>query len=611
MYHKSNIKNLCVSINAAKRHRAAHMSDNKNKEHKTSLATFFEKSSLVMLGLGFSAGMPNLLAGTGFTMGTWMRDAGVSLTILSLLGLATLFYALKFLWAPLVDRIALPVLDKMLGRRRSWIILTQVLAMVFLFILSMLEPDKQFPLFATLTALLAFTGATHDIAVDAWRIEVSEDKDKLGVLTAMYQWGYRIAFVVTGAIPLYIAQYFNGNIYSHKGWGIAYAAMGAFMILPILATIFAPRELVPPTPRWVAPADIKSRPFLESIEWVLRLLFLAIGACFLAAGLGGRVEPIVWIVGKIYGGLEAMQKSFDAKPFGIWQQVAYAVVGLTIIFVTALPLPKFRTKPSAYFYSAFIAPLEDYFTRFKGVATTILVFICVYRLTEFLLNIAGAMYLDAGYTKAEIATAQKIFGVIVTAFGAGLAGWGVMRFGIFKCLIFGAFSQPLSHVGFLAICYFGNLNTPYLASLGIQPSLWFAIGIDNISASFAGTVFIVYISSLTKAGFTATQYALFTSLYALPGKIVAALSGRIVEAAAHASHTGIMAILTPHFTHLGAGSFEAAGKKMGVTAQALASGYALFFIYTMIMGIFGIFMAFVISNGRAKSLVEHNDTATK
>ena len=576
------------------------------EKKKTDIKAFFERSSLVMFGLGFSAGMPNLLAGTSFTMGTWMRDAGVSLTIISLLGLATLSYAFKFLWAPLVDRIALPVLDKWLGRRRSWILLTQTLAMAFLIILSMLDPGSQFALFATLTGFLAFTGATHDIAVDAWRIEVAENNDKLGILTAMYQWGYRIAFVVTGAVPLYIAQYFNGNVYQHLGWGVAYATMGVCMIVPIIATLVADREKVAPAPRWRAPDDTIQNPAIEALEWGGRLLLLVLAACFLAAGLGGRAEPVAWFLGEFYGGLEALQKSLEAKPFGVWQQVAFAATGLFFIYLIAQPLPNLKTKASAYFKSAFGEPIADYFKRFGNAATLILVFMCVYRLSEFLLNITGAMYLDAGYTKAEIANAQKIFGVIVNAVGAGLAGWGIMRFGIFKCLIFGAFSQPLSHIGFLAICYFGNQNIPFFANMGIQPSLWAAIGIDNISASFAGTVFIVYMSRLTHEGFTAMQYAMFSSLYALPGKIIMALSGRIVEGLAHASHTGFMAKLTPQFTHLGKGSFEVAAAKMGVTAQALAAGYGAFFLYTMVMGIFGIIMVFVISQGEARRHLEEN-----
>lgn len=428
------------------------MTNNENNKPKTTVSQFFEKSSLVMFGLGFSAGMPNLLAGTSFTMGTWMRDAGISLTIISLLGLATLSYAFKFLWAPLVDRIALPVLDKWLGRRRSWILLTQTLAMAFLIILSTLDPGSQFALFATLTGFLAFTGATHDIAVDAWRIEVAETSDKLGILTAMYQWGYRIAFVVTGAVPLYIAQYFNGNNYNHLGWGVAYAAMGVCMIVPIIATLIADREKVAPAPRWHAPADTIQNPAIEALEWAGRLLLLVLAACFLAAGLGGRAEPVGWFLGEFYGGVAALQKSLEAKPYGVWQQVVFAVTGLFFIYLIAQPIPNLKTKASAYFKSAFGEPIADYFKRFGNAATLILVFMCVYRLSEFLLNITGAMYLDAGYTKAEIANAQKIFGVIVNAVGAGLAGWGIMRFGIFKCLIFGAFSQPLSHVGF-----FGNL----------------------------------------------------------------------------------------------------------------------------------------------------------
>lgn len=576
-----------------------------NTAKKKGILAFFEKSSLIMFGLGFASGMPNQLAGTALAV--WMRDAGISLTLLALLGLATLTYALKFLWAPIVDRVAIPVLDKLLGRRRSWMLLTQLVVMVGLFLITMQDPAKSLIPFAALAVLIAFAGATQDIAIDAWRIEVAQNNDELGVLTATYQWGYRIAILVTGAAPLFIAQYFNGNEYKHLGWSMAYGAMALLMLIPVIATTLAPREHAAPAPRWQAPADIKQSKASEMIEWLVRLLLMVWGATFLAAGLAGKVEPIFWLTHIFGTSLDDAKKVFEGKPWGAFYQVFCAIIGLVIVYFAARPIPNYRTKPGAYFDNALGEPLRNFFGRFENTATAILVFICVYRIAEFLLNITGALYLDAGFTKAEIATATKFFGVVTSALGAGLAGWGIIRFGLFRCLVFGAFSQPLSHIPFIAISYFGNTHFPMFDALHIQPVLWAAIGVDNVSAGFAGSCLVVYMSRLTHSGFTATQYALFSSLYALPGKLIAAMSGRVVEGAAKASHDGLTAFLVPIFSHLPQGSFAAPALKLGVAPQALATGYAIFFIYTIIMGIFGVVMAFAISQGAARRHVEEKE----
>ncbi len=573
-------------------------------QEKAGISAFFERAALVMFGLGFAAGMPLQLAGAALAL--WMREAGVSLAMLALLGLATLTYSLKFLWAPVVDRVALPVLDKKFGRRRSWMMLTQILVMIGLFIIATMDPAKNLIAFAIVATLIAFAGATQDIAIDAWRIEVAQDEKKLGILTATYQWGYRIAVLVSGAVPLLIAQYFNGDNYQQFGWGMAYAAMAALMLIPVLASILAPRELAEPAPRWVAPDDVLKNPVLETIEWIVRLAIMALGAAFLAAGLAGKHEPIAWLVGGFYGGIEAMGKAFTAKPWGVWQQVASALIGLFFVYLACRPIPNVKTKPSAYFQSALGEPLIDFFKRYQNAATLILVFICVYRISDFLLNIAGALYLDAGFSKDEIAIAQKGFGVAMTAVGVGIAGWSVLRFGLFKSLFVGAFLQPLSNISFGLITFFGNTNIPFFEHTIIEPVLWTVIGIDNISAGFAGVCLIVYMSRLTKEGFTATQYALFSSLYSLPGKIISALSGRVVEGAAKSANDGALQFLKPMFNHLPSSSFTEPAKKLGIEASALAAGYTAFFFYTAAIGIFAIFMAAIVSRGKPRELVERD-----
>ena len=569
---------------------------------RVGIGAFFERPSLVMFGLGFAAGMPNQLA--GLALAIWLREAGASLALIGLMGLATLAYALKFLWAPLVDRIALPFLDKALGRRRAWMILMQAIVVVGLLAMATRDPALAFTPdgdataafipFAGFAVLIAIAGATQDIAIDAWRIEVTRDASRLGVLAATYQWGYRVAILLSGALPLFVAQAFNGDTYGWQGWAIAYAAMAGFMILAVLSTLLAPREQVTSAPRWEAPKDVVDRGMVDKLEWLLRLGLMVIAACVLAVGLAGKAEPLAWLVGGLYGGTAQMSAALAAKPWGVWQQVGYALLGLSLVVVACLQIPGIKTRPGAYFRAALGDPMADFFSRYKDLASVILVFICVYRIADFVLNITSTMYLDAGFSKDSIAFAQKFFGAAMSAIGAGLSGYLVLKFGLFRCLVMGAFLQPISNLAFIAITLTG----------ANEPALYIAIGIDNLSGMFAGTCLIMYMSMLTNEGFTATQYAVFSSLYALPGKIITALSGRIVEGAALASEAGWLASLRPWFARLPAEAFVAGGAKLGVSGQSLAAGYTAFFVYSSMIGIFGIAMALVISRGPARAILE-------
>lgn len=574
---------------------------------RSGIAPFLERSALVMFGLGFAAGMPNQLANTALVI--WLREAGASLALIGLITLATLTYALKFLWAPVVDRVAIPVLDKALGRRRSWMLVTQAAVILGLLALATRDPAAGFTAagdataaflpFAAITVLIAFAGATQDIAIDAWRIEVAKDDARLSVLTATYQWGYRIAILLSGALPLFIAQWINGDEYAWVGWAAAYAAMAGFMLFAVIATLSAPREDAAPAPRWVAPADIPDRPAFEALEWAGRLALMALAACLLGAGLSGRPDPIGWLVGGLYGGIEPMRDAFAARPWGVWQQFGYVVAGLGLLAAACMAIPGVRTKPAAYFNAAMGEPLRDFFQRYESVATLILVFICVYRIADFILNLASTLYLDAGFSKDEIATVQKFFGAAMSALGAGFAAWAVLKLGLFRCLIIGAFLQPLSNLSFCLIALNGAQT----------PLLYLAIAVDNVSNMFAGTCLIVYMSRLTKEGFTATQYAFFSSLYAMPGKLISALSGRVVESAAQASNGGYLSFVTPWFANLPAEAFVDGAAKLGVAPANLAAGYAAFFFYSALIGVVGIVAAFIIANGRAREVMEERTVA--
>lgn len=592
---------------------------------KVGLKAFFEREALIMLGLGYAAGMPNQLAGVA--LAAWLRDAGTSLTLLAFIGLATLTYSLKFLWAPVVDRVPIPVLDRLLGRRRSWMLVTQLTVMAGVISLAQFDPAESLVPIAILATLIGFAGATQDVAIDAWRIEVVKDENRLGILTATYQWGYRIAITISGFLPLLIAEAINGTDYAFAGWSTAYVVMGLLMLIAVLATLGAPRERAAPAPRWTAPAHIKVDPPLEALEWVARLGLMALGACFLATGLSGKHEPLAWLIGGLYGGGEAMDTALGEAPWGVVQQVLFALTGLAIVAAACVAIPGRETRPGAYFQSALGEPLMDFLRRYQGVAVTILLFICCYRIADFILNLATALYQDAGFLLSEIGLAQKIYGAIVSVIGAGLAGWAILRLGLFRCLIIGGFLQPLSNLAFILIALVGtsmpdvaiplpNIIKPFeflagpqdwIYVLNIDTGLMIAIGIDNLSAMFAGTCLIVYMSRLTKEGFTATQYALFSSLYALPGKLIGAMSGRVVEGSAQAVQNGGLSFMNGWFGALPANAFAEPAAELGVAAHHLAAGYVVFFAYTALMGVAAVILAIMVSLGKPRAVLERNE----
>lgn len=554
------------------------------------LAVFLERRSLVMLALGFAAGLPNLLVYD--TLSVWMRQAKVPLDVITLMSLVTITYAIKFLWAPVVDRVKVPVLHQMFGKRRAWMLLAQAGVVLGIWLIAAnapvvsaavaggdaaAQPDPNLDVIAIVAVCAAFTalfGATQDIAIDAWRIEAAA-VEKQGAMAAAYQWGYRIAIIVSGALPLWMA--------SRIGWTGSYMLMAFVMAIGIIGVLLAPREKSVETP---LEKTEKGSPLLEAGEWIGRIALMALGAAFIGAGIAGRAEPLTFLFS--LAGFDAFATSvgeiWTTRPWGMILQVVGVAVGLVIVAFATYPLPGQRTRPSAYFAKTLKEPLEDFFKRYRSTGALILAMICVYRIADFVLNLMGAFYVDVGFTLDEVANARKIFGVVMSMLGVGLGGWTVARFGLMKALIVGAVLQPLSNVAFGLLTFTG----PWL------PGLYLCIGVDNISAGIAGTALIAYMSSLTSLGFTATQYALFSSLYALPGKILAAVSGRIVEGAIAAASAGESEWLRGWFSGMSPTAFASLSADRGIDAEAFAAGYMTFFIYSGVIGIAALVLAIVI-----------------
>ncbi|MFM8819929.1 MAG: AmpG family muropeptide MFS transporter [Phenylobacterium sp.] len=539
------------------------------------MAVFLERRSLVMLTLGFASGLPNLLIFD--TLSAWLRDAGLSLEVIGAVSLATLAYSLKFLWAPLVDRVAIPGLSRSLGRRRAWMLVCQGLIIAALLAISGVDPAANLPAMAALAVLVGFISATQDIVIDAWRIEAA-GPERAGALAAAYQWGYRIAMILAGILPLALSDAI--------GWGGSYALMAGLMLAGTAGVLAAPRE-GEPAPRAADPEPVAARPGADALEWAARGGLVLLAAGLLGSGLSGDPfllrAPLAAL--GFDGPAEALTRVWAAKPAGVVIQVGSALGGLALLATAALPTPGRPTRPGRFLFRALGEPLTDFIRRHEGTAGLILALICLYRLPDFVLNIMNPFYLDLGFSKLEIAEVRKVLGVAFSVVGVGLGGWAVARLGLMRALVIGAFAGPVSNLAFAWL----TMQGPQVWALAA------AIGVDNLASGFAGTCLIAYMSGLTSRGFTASQYALFSSLYALLGKLVASQSGRIVEGAARlADAPGGFRLPAPP------GAFSEALAKSGVSAAGLGTGYAAFFIYSALLGVAGVILTLMVAGREAR-----------
>ncbi|MFN9028725.1 MAG: AmpG family muropeptide MFS transporter [Betaproteobacteria bacterium] len=412
------------------------------------LRVYGEPAALRMLLLGFSAGLPLLLV-LG-TLSFWLREAGISRATIGYLSWIGLAYGFKWVWAPLVDRLPLPLLTKRLGRRRSWLLLAQCVAVVALLGMAMSDPQQNLQTLVLCALLLAFASATQDIVLDAYRIE-SAAVEKQAALAAMYQTGYRVAMIWAGAGALWIAARASEGTtgYNFGGWTAAYLAMAASMLVGIATVLLSP-------------------------------------------------EP----QGTLGNAAREAERQLAAQ---------YAARGM----------PRPLARLLAWLQSAVVGPLADFMLRYRWQAAPLLALIAVYRIADVVMGImANPFYVDLGYTKDEVAAVSKLYGVIMTLVGAFVGGALALRFGVMKTLFLGALLAALS-----------NLLFAFLAVRGHDLTwLIIVISADNLASGIASSAFIAYLSSLTNIAYSATQYAVFSSLMLLLPKFIAGFSGAFVDA---------------------------------------------------------------------------------
>ncbi len=394
---------------------------------------------LAMLFLGFSAGLPLLLVFG--TLSAWLRVEGVDKTTIGFVSWVALAYGFKFVWSPLVDRSPLPILTRVLGQRRGWMLLAQFGVIAGLLCMAFGDPVTQLNLIVVFAVITAFSSATQDICIDAWRIEAIEDQYQ-GAMAGTYQLGYRLGMIVAGGGAFSLAHFYS--------WSVAYQFMALFMLVGVFCVMIISE-----------PDHSLSRASRETEEAMLRRLSREDGS----DGLVARLRN--WFIGAVF------------------------------------------------------SPFADFFARHGMFAAVILAFIMVFRMSDITLGVmANPFYIDMGYSELEIGLVTKTVGPIVTIAGALLGGALVMRYCIRRMLMAGAVLVVITNLLF--------------AWLAMQEAelLWLimVVGADNLAAGIATTSFVAYLSSLTNKAYTATQYALFSSIMLLLAKFVAGFSGLIVDA---------------------------------------------------------------------------------
>ncbi len=425
---------------------------------RQALLVYTQPRPLAMIFLGFSAGLPFLLVFS--TLSAWLRDVEISRTLIGYFSWIGVTYSIKVFWAPVIDRLPLPVMTRMMGKRRSWMLLAQFGIAAGLMGMALTDPNTDITAIALFALVVAFSSATQDITIDAYRIEAVE-KDLQGAMAATYVFGYRLALLAAGAGAFYIAEF--------TSWSVAYLSMSALMLVGISTTLIIqePRVLVNEETR----------------------------------RLETRVESLLGV---------------PRKP--------------------RHPL----ARATSWFLDAVVSPFVEFFSRNGRFAAIILLLIGLYKVSDITMGVmANPFYLDLGFSKTEIADVTKIFGFFMTIAGAGLGGLLVVRFGIMRPLLLGAVMVAGTNLLFALLA----ISEPSLVLLAT------VVSADNLSGGIATSVFIAYLSSLTNTAYTATQYALFSSLMTLPAKLLGGFSGVIVDGYGYfpffvyAAATGLPAIL--------------------------------------------------------------------
>ncbi len=473
-----------------------------------------------MLFLGFSAGIPILLIFS--TLGLWLNEAGVVKSTVTYFSWAALGYSFKFVWAPLVDRLSLPILTQTLGRRRAWMLLSQFSIIGAILLMSSTNPKlgvDSLTMMAYSAVLLGFSAATQDIVIDAYRIESADEKLQ-SMLSATYIAGYRIGMIVAGAGGMFIASYLGSSksAYSYEAWSSAYMAMAMMMLIGVATTLIINEP---------QSKHIETRYAIQDYaRFFLLFLFTISSFVLIFATTQDLLESVK----------QSLSELLNNKHFGGFVVDSLRMIlALLCAYIVARILIMLNIVNKTMVDATYINPVRDFFKRYGvGIAMLLLAVIGLYRVSDIVLGVvANIFYQDIGFTKVEIATIAKIFGLFMTIIGGFVGGLIAFKIGVFRMLFLGALLSSLTNLLFVV-----------LANVGHDIAwLYITISMDNLSAGIAGAAFVAFLSSLTNIKFSATQYSIFSSLMTLLPKMFGGYSGTLVESFGYSNFFVITTII--------------------------------------------------------------------
>ncbi|MBO1531072.1 MFS transporter [Psychrobacter sp. F1192] len=541
---------------------------------------YLDSRVIIMLFLGFSAGVPILLIFSSLSL--WLREAGIDRGVVTMFSWAALGYSFKFIWAPLIDALPVPFLTKWLGRRRSWMVVSQLLIVLAILLMATVNPVSEEVLvyMAGAAVLLGFSSATQDIVIDAYRIELAPPSMQ-SILSSIYVSGYRIGMIIAGAGALYLADYFGSTeaFYSYEAWRNTYYIMAGVMSLGILTTfasyeptaeilqrhkqkrnlkvflVYSALLLIPgllfglvylvnmlvnmaldntmsliplaamPTIKLYFLAMVAAAPLLL-LYFMINQPKIVNKAPLVAETREDYVRLVFLFVFAVVAFIAAyvltgqVVPEFDGVFVSFISETLHLLTSLAVALATGYALVQVGLVKKEIAMATWIEPIVDFFRRYGKKALLLLALIGLYRISDIVAGvISNVFYQDMGFSKTDIANAVKLVGVIMAIGGGFLGGLLAQRFRIMHAMMIGALLACATNLLFVVLSY----------NPGSLPIMYMAVIFDNLAAGLASAVFIAFLSALTSIRFTAVQYAIFSSLMTLIPKVMGGYSGSIVD----------------------------------------------------------------------------------
>jgi PAT family beta-lactamase induction signal transducer AmpG len=503
------------------------------------------RKSASMLAFGFSSGLPfALLVGT---LTAWLGEAKVNLATIGVLSWVGLTYAFKFLWSPLVDRTRPPLIG-VLGRRKSWIVLCQALMIFGLIGLVVTDPTQHIARFALFAFAASIGSATQDVAIDAWRIDVADERTPVELLSSVYQLGYRTASIVGGAGALVLA--------ARMPWPLVYAVMAGLMGVMLAVALTAPD-----TERTGdGTADLLNEP--GEIDPLARAIALLIVGASWVWAIVTIVHFMAIMLAPVPPGGKLPSAADFLKFYGPWIIVATVFLPLGVaailnwlkargqaVQIAADPVVSNVRTVANHLYRALVAPLADLTERMGWGVLLVIALILTYPLCyNIWASFAYPFYLDyMHYSKDEVAFASKVFGIVMSIVGVSLGGILFVKLGRFPTVLIGAtlpifgnfiyadLAEGAPHIDMVLHLFRLDWLAGWAGSDIRMARLLLTIFYENISTGLAGAAFVAYVSGIVSKKFPAVQYALLSSLTFLIGSLGKGPAGEMIDKLGYAT----------------------------------------------------------------------------